>query len=295
MPYTNELQRCFDIFALTLSLKKNNIWLIEDATENYPALFSLYIEMIQQDKQGFFAQSNDKPNILYSLERSKNFYYFTSDKQLLQTLEQMNTNDATDFMLIPLLYCLDVYKKNVHTSGMLIYKEEEAYKIILVNKQGTVTQINVTTIPSEKIASLCSVLVSNRDNPDFETTFSILHELLTHSFPNKIMQLSYKMHPQKEGNCVVKEIEATLKTALFHCRHDLFASQDTKKIKWNDSPDSVYKMCAYLLAAIKKKLKCPTKPFDLLFDLYLQRKDENWDTYPLSSKMKKKDPSRDPT
>ena len=51
MPYETELQRHLDIFALSLSLKKNNRWSPEDDKVNYPLLFSIYIKMIQQDEQ----------------------------------------------------------------------------------------------------------------------------------------------------------------------------------------------------------------------------------------------------
>lgn len=102
-----------------------------------------------------------------------------------------------------------------------------------------------------------------------------------------LFQLSYQMHLQKEGNCIIKEIEATLKTALFHCRHDLFALQNSNKIKWNDSFDSSLEMREHFLAAIKKEFKGPSKPFDLLFNLYKQRKEKNCHSYlfsPLETK-----------
>ena len=58
MPYETELQRHLDIFALSLSLKKNNRWSPEDDKVNYPLLFSIYIKMIQQDEQFLFYYSS---------------------------------------------------------------------------------------------------------------------------------------------------------------------------------------------------------------------------------------------
>ncbi|MDO4624792.1 MAG: hypothetical protein Q4A95_05705, partial [Enterococcus hirae] len=46
MPYETELQRHLDIFALSLSLKKNNRWSPEDDKVNYPLLFSIGFESI---------------------------------------------------------------------------------------------------------------------------------------------------------------------------------------------------------------------------------------------------------
>ncbi|MEQ7315628.1 hypothetical protein [Enterococcus hirae] len=51
MPYETELQRHLDIFALSLSLKKNNRWSPEDDKVNYPLLFSIYLNcQIKLDK-----------------------------------------------------------------------------------------------------------------------------------------------------------------------------------------------------------------------------------------------------
>ncbi|OQO68879.1 hypothetical protein BH747_10815 [Enterococcus villorum] len=287
MPYTNEFQRYLDIFSLSLSLKENSHWDVNDDKQNYSILFSLYIKMIQQDRQEFFARSTDKQKILYSLERSMNFYTFTNDEQLLQTLEQMNTNDPTNFILLPIHYS-DEEKEEFHTFGMLIYKEEKSYKIILVDKQSPDSQIVFVKIPSEKLPSLCSALLFNRDDTYFEKSYNIISEIFTHVSPKIVFRVDYQLHFQKEGNCVVKEIETTLKTALFHCRHDLFASQSLGKIKWNTKPDSVITMRKYFLDAIKQKFEGPQKPFDLLFKLYLQRKKRNKLSYLTPFETKKK-------
>jgi hypothetical protein len=285
--YTNELQRYLDIFSLSLSLKENTAWHVGEDKQNYSILFSLYIKMIQQDRQEFFARSTDKQKILYSLERSKNFHTFTNDEQLLQILEQMNTNDPIDFILLP-LHNYDKEKENFHDFGMLIYKEEKSYKIILVDKQSLDSQIVLVKIPSEKLPSLCSVLLFNRDDTYFEKDYNIKDEIFAHVSPKIGFPFNYQLHPQKEGNCVVKEIETTLKTALFHCRHDLFASQSLGKIKWNTKPDSVITMREYFLDAIKQEFNGPQKPFDLLFKLYLKRKERNERLFFLPFETKKK-------
>lgn len=67
MPYETELQRHLDIFALSLSLKKNNKWYLEDDKVSYPLLFSTYIKIIQQDEQEFFVPKQDKLKMIQSL------------------------------------------------------------------------------------------------------------------------------------------------------------------------------------------------------------------------------------
>ncbi|MEY8446647.1 hypothetical protein AALA44_10905 [Enterococcus ratti] len=289
MPYTNKLQSYLDIFALSLSLKENNSWLLEDNKQNYSLLFSLYIKMIEKDQQEFFARSADKKQIIHSLEKSKNFYTFTCDKQLLHTLEQLNTNDPSDFVLLPLFYLIGQCTDVEHVSGILIYKENETYKAILVDKEACISkaQINVVTIPSTNLTSLCSILFSNIECPNIKEPYSVLYDILEQSASSEIIQLPYQMHPQKEGNCVVKEIEATLKVALFHCRHNLFASQNLKKIKWNERPNSTIKMHNRLLSVIKEEYQGPAAPFDLLSKFFKLRKRKNTRSYPLTLQEKK--------
>ncbi|WP_218657006.1 hypothetical protein, partial [Enterococcus hirae] len=237
MPYETELQRHLDIFALSLSLKKNNRWSPEDDKVNYPLLFSIYIKMIQQDEQEFFVRKQDKLKMIQSLNRSKDFYSFTRHTQLFHTLKRMISNDPRDFILLPLSYSIKKNKKSCHVSGALIYKETKNYRIILVDKRKHLSNssVNMVKIPSEKMAPLCKELFAQRDHPKLETCYDILYRIIDHSSSNSFSSLDYTMHEQKEGNCVVKEIEATAKTALLHCRHNLLASQGKKKLKWSDT------------------------------------------------------------
>ncbi|EOF56802.1 hypothetical protein SE1_02078 [Enterococcus hirae EnGen0127] len=280
MPYETELQRHLDIFALSLSLKKNNRWSPEDDKVNYPLLFSTYIKMIQQDEQEFFVPKQDKLKMIQSLNRSKDFYSFTDHTQLLDTLEQMDSNESRDFILLPLYYSVNEDTKDSHVSGALIYKETETYRIVLVDKTcfTSDSSVNMVTIPSEKMASLCKELFVQRDCYNKETCYDILRKIIAHSSSNCFLPLNYTMHKQKENNCVVKEIEATLKTALFHCRHDLLASQSRKKIKWSDT----FEMHQRLLTAIKAEYG-ESPHLDYLFELYKLRKLANAIKEPLAA------------
>lgn len=288
MPYKNELQRYLDIFALSLSLKQSTTWSLEDHNKNYSALFSIYSKMIEQDQENFFTSSTDKEQIIHSLERSKDFYTFTDDKQLLATLKQMKNNDPREFMLLPLFYSAGNHLKDAHASGMLLYKENEAYKGILVDKQSLMSesQINVVTIPTENLPSLCHALFSNKEQPNMGEAYDILYTILEHSAPKEVLPLTYTMHSLKEGNSLVKQIEATLKTALFHCHHDLFASQTFEPIKWNDSTLSTLEMHEHLLSAIKDECKGPSEPFDLLSECYKLRKEATLYTSDLTPQKK---------
>ncbi|EMF0308578.1 hypothetical protein [Enterococcus hirae] len=283
MPYETELQRHLDIFALSLSLKKNNRWSPEDDKVNYPLLFSIYIKMIQQDEQEFFVRKQDKLKMIQSLNRSKDFYSFTRHTQLFHTLKRMISNDPRDFILLPLSYSIKKNKKSGHVSGALIYKETKNYRIILVDKRKHLSNssVNMVKIPSEKMAPLCKELFAQRDHPKLETCYDILYRIIDHSSSNSFSSLDYTMHEQKEGNCVVKEIEATAKTALLHCRHNLLASQGKKKLKWSDVPESTLEMQKRFLTVIKSKyIKSPLP--DYFFEIYKLRKRANDEHSPLT-------------
>ncbi|MGN8980912.1 hypothetical protein ACTNBL_00880 [Enterococcus villorum] len=277
MTYVNKLQKYLDIFALSLSFKRNDNWLsrVEEHSSNYSTLFSIYSQMLEQDQEEFFARSSDKKAIIRSLDRSKLSYSITNNLQLLHILEQMTPNDPADFLILPLRCAVEPPATEGHVFGSYIYKEKDGYKIFLVNKQFKDASIYFVTIPNNNMPSVCDQLVLNKYNPHPEQPYYIYHKIIEHANGKQITPLSYRMHPQKTGNCIVKEIEATVKTALFHCRHDLFASQSLGKIKWNTQPDSVIMMRMYFLDAIKQEFNGPQKPFDLLFKLYLQRKERN--------------------
>lgn len=284
MSYVNKLQQYLDIFALSLSLKNNDNWYVSENKSNYSTLFSIYSKMLEQDQEEFFARSTDKEAIIRSLNRSKAFYSVTNNQQLLHMMEQLTPNDPADFLIVPLRCSV-----TRHTFGSYIYKEEDRYKIFFVNKQMKSPSIDFATIPNNNMPSFCEQLVLKNDNPNPEQPFYIYKKIVEQSNSKQATTLSYKMHPQKAGNCVVKEIEATLKTALFHCRHDLFASQNFKKIKWNDkSPTSTIDMQDRFLSAIKAECKGPSEPFDLLSELFLQRKTANLLSYPLTIQEKEK-------
>lgn len=274
MPYKTDFQRHLDILALSLSLKNNDNWHHPDNKVNYPLLFSTYIKMIQQDEQEFFVRKQDRLKMIQSLNRSKDFYSFTRHTQLLHTLERMDPNDSRDFILLPLYYAVEE-KYKCHISGALIYKETETYRIVLVDKENlrSNSSVNMVTIPSEEMPSLSKELFVQRDHPNIESSFDILDKIIDYS-NHPILPLNYTMHGQKEENCVVKEIEATVKTALFHCRHGLLASQDSKKIKWSDVPESNLEMKKRFSTVIKAEYG-ESLLIDYSFLLFTLRKKAN--------------------
>ncbi|MBF8808424.1 MAG: hypothetical protein IC227_09170 [Enterococcus lacertideformus] len=278
MPYVNQLQQYIDIAALSLSLKNNDCWFFSDNQKNYTTLFSIYIKMIEQDEDEFFTRISDKKKILRSLTRSQAYYSFYHESQFLHTLEQLTVNDPADFLLLSLEY----FKKNTvtgHTYGLFICKHEKTYSFFLVDKAKIVinSSICVVTIPSENLASLCKEFFSDGYRIPVKDPICIFKKITEHSFA-EVNELSYILHPQKEGNCLVKEIEATLKVALFHCRNNLFTSQNIKKVKWNDTPDSSLEMRIRFLSVIKDIYRKSPQYFDFLSELAKQRKEAtNWD------------------
>jgi hypothetical protein len=181
MPYINDEQRYFDLIALALGMKDNDKFDNEDDKLNYTILFSAYIKMIEQDKEEFFIGSTQKEKIIASLKRSIEFYNFTSPEELTRSLQQMTLNDPTDFMLLPISYFISDLEPEAlpslsseisepftilgHASGILIYKVDNGYKFVMVDKVRRFgrSQVGFTTVPPENLLSICTYLYTENN------------------------------------------------------------------------------------------------------------------------------------
>jgi hypothetical protein len=244
--YRNESEHYFEILAMTLGLMESgNFSLLtkNDLLYDYHFLFSTYIKMIDQDKTEFFAKKSVRSEILESLKRTIIFLNKCKDEKAIRgLLEELVSEKPSSFMIFPISY--KIGKKIVcHASGMIVYRMNNEYVVTLIDKASIYTESigNYVSISQNKITELVKVFC-NSTIYDKKEPFECLKEVLDLSNEINFIPLHIYMKKQSIGNCAISEVEATVKTALFHCRTDMFKLTSSTPVKWNDLPDSTLKM-----------------------------------------------------
>ncbi|THE16276.1 hypothetical protein E1H99_00380 [Enterococcus hirae] len=262
-----------DMLALTLSLKENDRFFENNG--GYKLLFSTYIKMIENDQDNFFIEKERKERIIYSLERTKAFYDFKHKEQLQAVLEKMTNDDPTDFVLFPSGFSTSLDKMECHMCGLTVYKKNEDFIVMKVDKERSFDRKNVTffKIPSTNVEELSQIFFERRNFTQLppDCLFKRLGQLSRESkaVPSIIIQY------QKSGTCVISEIEASLRMILFNCRTDIFnlAEGDCMTPKWNSvHSEPTIEMRKRFVAAMKGEDEAWDQHFDYLFDYYLCRK-----------------------
>ncbi|MGX7172667.1 hypothetical protein [Enterococcus ratti] len=296
MPYLNDSQRYLEIVGLALGIMENDRWVLLDNKDNYSLLFAAYIKMIEKDEDNFFVDSTKKEAIINSLKRTTDFYRYTQPEELIHSIQNLTSNNAADFLLLPLMYpCTnddvgedtDSIFLSVHASGALIYKEDDGYKFVMIDKASIFTRnIDATaayvTIPPENLSTVCRQLLIDRDdilyyvNDDgvfYKKPYEILHFIVKNSVSGKPIKLPIKMNFQPKGNCVVGNIEATLKTALYNCQKNIFAlnNKNSVPITWKNTLEMRKQFVTAMVEMKPEIAKC----FWYLFNLYSSKKKMN--------------------
>lgn len=285
----NDYQRRYELLALTLGLKRNTslYYRMKDVvtehnrggdtgTEDEVMLLSTYKKMIEQDTDGFFIDENRKEYILSSLTKALDFCNAPSTAASLQILESLKTNDPTSFLIVPLAYPISSSKG--HCSGLIIYKREDCYDVVMVDKAKQFNHqfpVGFVTISAERIDQLNHVLyLSNKFSLPTIQPFEELKKLVHISTKKCVSRLN--VSPQNVGNCIVNEVESTLKVALFNCQKSILSHPDSKptlRPKWNSCPNSTLEMRKRFLKALKINQHEQNKSFDYIFNnYYLKRK-----------------------
>lgn len=273
---TNEFRKKLDLLALSLSLQENinHFGLNKD----YQLLFSTYIQMIHEDQDEFFIKQGQKENIIESLKRTKDFYDFEKKEQVQMIFEKLRNNDPTDFMLIPSSFYPGEYGEvSPHTCGLTVYKKNNSFVVMKVDKErGFDNQaVSYFEIPPTNIAELSEVFLKERFH-EARKPYYVLKRLTALSTQNESIGIpAIVMKGQKTGNCSVNEVDAALKTILFHCRKDIF-SLDTSELvtpKWHsENAESILEMRKRFLFALKGKNPELNRQLDYIYFHYLYKK-----------------------
>lgn len=276
----NDYELRYEILALTLGVKDNDkiFTVSEDLKKSYLILFSTYQKMIEQDTTAFFVDKEQKEKIIASLKNTLDFYEATNRESIKQLLEKLENNHPTSFFMLPLDYLINDSLDAIHTSGIIVYKRDEAYTLMMIDKN-RFDPVNYITIAKDDLDSLSHYLFhSNKVHPFDKDLYGELNEFVFLSKEKKLSPLNIKMNKQFISNCLFSEIEATLKTALFNCKINLFEhhpSQTTISPKWGSifSFHSTLEIRKRFLTALKTNNTEFNKTLDYLFETYyLNRK-----------------------
>jgi hypothetical protein len=270
-----------DMLAFTLSLKSENEQSF-NTSEAYQLLFSIYVEMIKNDNNHFFVEKGKKESIIFSLERTINFYNFKDMHTPHGYLDRMKTDDPTDFTIFPCKFMakVDGFGKpnlSTHLSGLIIYKKENHFIVMKVDKKSD-HQLSYLEIPKENMAGLSQFLFFGRNFLHCEESL-VLKKLVQLSQNDHFIPISAEMEKQKAGNHSVSALEASLKVALVNCQKDLFSLDKDEKIRpyWNlKYAKDTLEMRKRFLTAMKGDDPKWKRHFDYIFSCYAH-KDKTYD------------------
>lgn len=273
---TNEFRKKLDMLALSLSLQGNDNHF--GLNKDYQLLFSTYIQMIHDDPDEFFIEKGQKENIIESLKRTKDFYDFEKKEQVQMIFEKLRNNDPTDFMLIPSsFYPGEFGEVSPHTCGLTVYKKNNSFVVMKVDKERGFDDQTVSyfEIPPTNIAELSEVFLKERFH-EVRKPYFVLKRLATLSTQNESIGIpAIVMKGQKTGNCSVNEVDAALKTILFHCRKDIFSLDTSEQVtpKWHsEHGESILEMHNRFLSALKGENPEWNQQLDYIFIYYLYKK-----------------------
>ncbi|THE16267.1 hypothetical protein E1H99_00335 [Enterococcus hirae] len=270
----NEFATKANILALALALKDNEDRFFR-TDKDYQLLFSTYIRMIDLDKKEFFIEKERKNKVMKSLERTIAFYDFKNKEQIQSVFEEMVNNDPTDFMIFPSSFYIEGFVGVApHYIGLTVYKKNNRLIVMKVDKERHYDYSNVTCfeIPLTKMADLSQLFFWGRDYEAREPYYVLSRLAEFSSDINPILALSMKQ--QTAANCMVNELEASLKTTLFNCRVDISCLNPKVSVtpKWNPKKESTLEMRRRFLLALKGDDPVWNQHFDYIFDYYLCRK-----------------------
>ncbi len=282
-----ESERKVELLSLLLGLKENDAYHSTgpDGKILYTLLFTAYQKMIEQDQQNFFIPSQQKPAVISSLQNTIDFYHSTNKNEVKQLLEKLRPDDRTSFMILPIQFLTEGEQK--HAAGLLIHRQEDQYVLSVVDKARFFNRRTGSyfKIPSKNLESFSQILLDSKKSDDLyrdsqatsydrRSNYGILKALENlSSTPTK--DLKIKLSDQILGNCIVAEVDATLKTALFNNHTDIFNEIETRKTlkpKYSVAENSTFKTRKRLLFGLKSDDQKENKKLDYLFSYYDERK-----------------------
>lgn len=141
--------------------------------------------------------------------------------------------------------------------------------------------IKYVTIAKDKLDDLSECLFySNKTCLLNKYIYGELTTFVSLSKEQKLTSLNIKINHQFIGICLISEIEATLKTALFNCKIDIFEYQHAQSVispKWGSifTLHTTLEMRKRFLVALKTNHPEFNEKLDYLFNTYYVNRKNN--------------------
>ena len=209
----------------------------EQGAENYQFLFSQFKKMIENDHQDQLVNKEAKESVLQSLDHTIEFYNAKTDKEVEKLLENLKNDDNTSFMIIP-VYKTEKYLHD-HVHCLLIHKKEEQYvvtktdKLHNINSSGNIFEYAnfYTKITEKEMPLLSQILFLSKQEHHTESKVDIAASIDTLGVKERkhlaVDWSGYRGIP----NCHINEPLATLRIALYNCKHNIFKHTISNRFK----------------------------------------------------------------
>lgn len=217
--------------------------------------------------------------MLQSLDHTIAFYEATNAKDVQKLLENLKNNMNKSFMIIPVYNTQEFLRDHIHC--LLIHKKNDQY---LVTKTDKLHNLNIdgniieranfyTTISGNNLPLLSQILFLSKQEHHKESNVDIANSINTlseHERTHLAVDWSgYRGIP----NCPINEPLATLRVALYNCRHNIFTpmKNDRFKPKVGNSKDFHNH---FFQAFIENKKVNPY--YQALWQIYEERKNKDY-------------------
>ncbi|MBF8808518.1 MAG: hypothetical protein IC227_09840 [Enterococcus lacertideformus] len=249
----------------------------EKGAENFQFLFSTFKRMIKNDHQCQLVDNQSKEAVLQSLYHTIAFYSTTNVKEVQNLLENLENNVDESFMIIPVYKVSKFVHDHVHC--LLIHKINDQYVVTKMDKLHNFTVSGevykyanfYTKISKNKLPALSQILFLSKQEYRKESILNIADIINT---LNKCKRTNLPVDwsgYRGVADCPINEPLATLRLALYNCRHNIFTDRTNRYKPKVENSKEFHKHFFQAFNENKKEVK---PYYQALWQIYEERKDK---------------------
>ena len=253
----------------------------EKGAENFQFLFSIFKKMIENDHQCQLVDNRSKEAVLQSLDHTIAFYNATNVKEIQKLLENLKNNVNESFMIVP-VYNIDRLATD-HVHCLLIHKKNDQYVVTKTDKLhniehpvGAPDKINeyanfYTELSKNKLPALSQVLFFSKQEHHKESILDIGYIIGSlNKYKRTHLPVDWSGY-RGVTNCPINEPLATLRLALYNCRHTIFTDRINRYKPKVENSKEFHKHFFQAFNENKKEVK---PYYQALWQIYEERKDK---------------------
>lgn len=249
----------------------------EKGAENFQFLFSTFKRMIENDHQCQLVDNQSKEAVLQSLDHTIAFYSTTNVKEVQELLENLENNVAKSFIIIPVYKVSKFTHDHVHC--LLIHKINDQYVVTKTDKLHNFTVSGEVyeyanfykKISKNKLPALSQALFLSKQEYHKESILDFAYIIDTLNKCERTHLPVYWSDYRSITNCPINEPLATLRIALYNCRHNIFA----KKKQFNPKMKSSKDFHKHFFQAFIENKKEGMSYYQELWQIYEERKNKD--------------------